>query len=172
VKKIEISEIITVGDFRVFLESLGEKPYHDSLENYLRTLLALVQENRRNKVTFSLLAQLILAAYSGEPLPFEEKWLTYSSPPDVSLKERGDYEYLRQMMLYQIADLHLMEEAGILDDPPQYFGVNSPTGHRWYNFDPQSYFSCAGSGLRKGSMVTECDWATLATILLLGQIYE
>lgn len=43
------------------------------------------------------------------------------------------------MICYQIADLHLMTQTGQVNDPNAFSGIDSPTGHRWYNFDPSSY---------------------------------
>jgi hypothetical protein len=39
-----------------------------------------------------------------------------------------------------------MAEAGTLENEYRYFGIDSPTGFRWYNFDPCSYLECGVRG--------------------------
>jgi hypothetical protein len=46
----------------------------------------------------------------------------------------------------QIRDLHEMHQAGTLASEYRYFGVNAPSGARWYNFDPLTYIECAAAG--------------------------
>jgi hypothetical protein len=36
-----------------------------------------------------------------------------------------------------------MAEAGMLENEYRYFGIESPTGFWWYNFDPRSYLEAA-----------------------------
>lgn len=170
---MEVSQVITAKDFDQFLDFLVKTHSSDrkSLEEYLRTLWALIQEHESDTVSFSLIAKLLADAFRLQPLPFEESWLEYSALPDEGM---DDFEYLRGMILYQIADLHLMAQAGTLNDPHRYFGIDSPTGHRWFNFAPVDYFGCAKAWFNKGesAMYTECSWRDLAVLLWVGQIYE
>jgi len=46
----------------------------------------------------------------------------------------------------QINDLKEMNANGQLKDEHRYFGVDSPSGQRWYNFDPCGYIECATAG--------------------------
>lgn len=39
-----------------------------------------------------------------------------------------------------------MAEQGILADEERYFGIDSPRGQRWYNFDPCTFLECAVAG--------------------------
>ncbi len=68
-----------------------------------------------------------------------------------------------------------------LKDPNGYFGINSPTGNRWYNFDVFTYWECATAGMVDhlispksllANQFDKCTWAVLAALLKLGQIYE
>ncbi len=43
-----------------------------------------------------------------------------------------------------------MKEQGILDHEYRYFGIDSPRGHRWYNFDPQTFLEYAMEGTYGG----------------------
>jgi hypothetical protein len=46
----------------------------------------------------------------------------------------------------QISDLKEMDANGQLKDEERHFGVDSPSGRRWYNFDPCGYIECATAG--------------------------
>jgi len=46
----------------------------------------------------------------------------------------------------QIRDLQEMEVNGQLKNDQRYFGIDSPNGGRWYNFDPCGYLECARTG--------------------------
>ncbi|MBO0797503.1 MAG: hypothetical protein J2P31_01655 [Blastocatellia bacterium] len=50
----------------------------------------------------------------------------------------------------QIVDLREMDEAGMLKNKYKYFGVDSPRGERWYNFNPASFLECAMAGTYGG----------------------
>lgn len=46
----------------------------------------------------------------------------------------------------QIVDLREMSEGGQLANKLRYFGIDSPRGSRWYNFDVCTYLECATVG--------------------------
>lgn len=46
----------------------------------------------------------------------------------------------------QISDLREMNANGQLKDEQRYFGIQSPGGQSWYNFDPCGYLECAAAG--------------------------
>jgi hypothetical protein len=46
----------------------------------------------------------------------------------------------------QIQDLKAMQANGELEDEQRYFGLESPSGESWYNFDPCGYLECATEG--------------------------
>ena len=46
----------------------------------------------------------------------------------------------------QLRDLREMEAAGTLANEYRYFGVDAPSGARWYNFDPCTFIECAAAG--------------------------
>src|SRR5262249_16943074 len=49
-------------------------------------------------------------------------------------------------VLGQIVDLREMAEQRILEDEQRYFGIYSPRGHSWFNFDPCTFLECAVAG--------------------------
>lgn len=170
--------IITMGDFYAFVQSLVKGPatsYKKSLGEYLRSLWSLIEEQHDQSPSFALFGQLLSEAFTREPPPFEDSWLAYEKPPlGLGRKDPSTLEDLREMILYQIADLHRMQQAGILNKPASILwgGISLPGGHTWYNFHPQTYLECASAGLNKGYDGTDCDWGFLAIFLWLGQIYE
>lgn len=150
-----------------------DQPHDRSLEEYLRALWRLVQTHRNEQVSWTLIGSILTQAFTTEPLAFDPHWLHYDAPP-LQEDVPDPYAYLQQMVLYQIADLHQMQNAGTfsLSRAILYGGVDSPTGHRWYNFSTESYFECAFSGAEEKNQIEECSWADLADLLYLGQIYE
>ena len=82
-------------------------------------------------------------------------------------------------ILKQVADLREMDEAGLLSSELRYFGMDSPRGNRWYNFDPSSYIECAITGTyddfqEENSEITfdDISWNEISEFLWCGQIYE
>ncbi len=168
--------IKTTLDFRkyvLFLAKGRATTTPRSLEEYLRALWSLIQQAQAHRVTYALLGQLLHDAFLAEPLPFDEHWLQYNAPPDLDRAENGNaFSVLHHMICYQIADLHRMDQAGLLEKEWRYLGIDSPTGHRWFNFDPSSYLECAAQTLREDDVSTAAGWINLAILLWLGQIYE
>jgi hypothetical protein len=145
------------------------------LEEYLRALWGLVQQAQTQRVTYTLLGQLLHDAFLVDPLALDETWFQYETPPDPFEEEEEmerAFSLLQRMICYQIADLCRMAQAGLLENQWRYFGIDSPTGHRWYNFDPSSYLECGAQSLREGDTQTEARWADLVRLLWYGQQYE
>jgi hypothetical protein len=86
-----------------------------------------------------------------------------------------EFRILKHTILFQIADLYRMR-GNQLADPHQYFGVESPTGNDWYNFEASDYLERGTStviGHGDDDIPFEkCDWVALAEILELGRLYE
>ncbi len=146
--EMDSSQIQTIGDFRrfvLFLADVRAPGTARSLEEYLRGLWHLIQQAQAEPVTYALLGQLLQDAFLAEPLPFQETWLQYEAPPALDEDENGEsFSVLQQLICYQIADLHRMAQAGLLENKWRFLGIDSPTGHRWFNFDPSSYLTrCA-----------------------------
>ena len=174
--EIDSSRIKTIGDFRRFVLLLADgiaPTTAKSLEEYLRALWSLVQQAQTKPVTYALLGQLLQNAFLTEPLPFYEVWFKYEAPPDLHEDEHSkSFSILQQMICYQIADLHHMAQAGLLENKWRFYGIDSPTGHRWFNFEPASYLKCALQSIREDGTSTDAGWLDLAILLWLGQIYE
>lgn len=174
--EMDSAQIKTIGDFRRFVLLLADgiaPTTTKSLEEYLRALWNLIQQAQAKPVTYALLGQLLQDAFLVEPLPFHEMWLQYEAPPDLDRDENGkSFSLLQHMICYQIADLHRMAQAGLLENEWRFYGIDSPTGHRWFNFDPSSYLECASRSIGEDGTSIDASWLDLATLLWLGQIYE
>jgi len=91
---------------------------------------------------------------------------------------QSDFDLLEATILFQIADLRKMAERRPMEEWGE--GVPSPTGHHWANLTPLMYLDGAirgfvshlGAGHFRDTTETRCDWASLAFILTLGQMYE
>jgi hypothetical protein len=173
--EIDASQLKTHQDFCQYVSALSHgkaATTTKSLEEYLRSLWGLIKLRQAKAVTFSLLGQLLVDAFLAEPLPFDEAWLQYNTPPNLDDDDAEIFSLLQKMICYQIADLHLMAQTGQINDPNAFLGIDSPTGNRWFNFQPSSYLACAASPPINDESRTRCDWGDLAILLWLGQIYE
>jgi len=98
-----------------------------------------------------------------------------------------DFQCLYQTAVFQIADLQRFakkkpEEYGKYAHYAtkyKHFGLKSPTGHDWYNWDPFTYLECATAGLvdhAQSAPPPEFEygksWAVLAYLLEWGRMYE
>jgi hypothetical protein len=197
-----MSKELTSQEFRSAVLAITDKQEGeniDSLENHLLSLWAVIKKYEKHKPTYSLFANILAEAFDTLPCKFDEQWLNYENDifwdyqnDSFVLQEYingewiitesnvNDFEILKHIILFQISDLHRMN-SGQLNHPYRYFGIDSPTGNRWYNFDVVTYWECATAGMeacldepdhpRKKSFDT-CTWATLAKLLQLGQSYE
>lgn len=177
--ELNSKNVKTGADLCAFIEQLVKAirdeqiKYAGTLEEYLRSLWSLVQAHRDSQPSFSLMADLIARALYTEPAQFDEQWLAYTKPSLPEPPEnKGTFEMLNDMLLYQIADLHRMKLTGQLDQSPfvLWLGIDSPTRHRWYNFDVDPYFECGCQCLDPTSAAN--DWGSFVVFLWCGQIYE
>ena len=178
-----------------------EPTYTHSLEEYLISFWEVTTQYKAEPVSYPFIISIIKEVFATKPMPFNTQWLLYENElfwewddeqgfyfTKIPCNERWEisetnvdpYYILEHTLLLQIADLHLMRDRQ-LKDPYRYYGVDSPTGHRWYNFDVFTYWECATRGMddhmrSSGSLIRHrfntCTWATLALLLELGSTYE
>ncbi len=161
-----------------------------SLEAYLRSLWSVVAQDRDEALTAEKFVEWVMTAWVMAPPPFNPEWL--ERHPKFS--DEADFEAWEYCILYQIADLRKMHEAGLLNDEYRYFGIDSPSGSRWYNFDPLTYLECGVRGELGGYLedevivliepvegesadspvfeVADFTWEMFIGILGCGQMYE
>jgi hypothetical protein len=83
----------TVNDLKTFLifveqltrniSKLTSKDVNqiDGHQEYLRSLLAIVQRSHKEKPSWRLFAWMLKAAFKHEPLPFDDTWSSHTRPP-------------------------------------------------------------------------------------------
>lgn len=150
-----------------------------TLEQYLSSLWKVVSAERDKPLSNERFVAWLAAAFVQEPLPFEPEWLNVVQG-DIYLRETYDdanFADWENLILFQIADLKRMAEAGILDNEYKHFGIDSPSGERWYNFDLAGYLECAAAAMygRNGDPAGEDEpviWGDFIQFLICGQIFE
>jgi hypothetical protein len=179
--RMNADDVKTAADLSIFLEALVESTaptFRGSLEEYLRALWKLIQEHREDTVSWSLLAHLLADAFITEPATFDEQWFVYTASPRALYQfdeaKEDDYEVIRTMILYQIADLRRMARAGSLDKSATelWLGIDSGS-ERWYNFTPMTFLGAASPLTSVGEWESpKCNWKDLARVLMTGQNAE
>jgi hypothetical protein len=140
-------------DFYDFVDKLvNTSHYEGSLEEYLRSLLVVVERHAEKTPTC------------------DPAWAQELAHPVYDLT---GFASVRQRLHGQIADLRQMRDAGMynLDGGTLWMGVDSPAGYRWYNQFPESYLSCAAEGMYR-AYEDECTWDDVEMFLTDGQYYE
>ncbi|MBK7825383.1 hypothetical protein [Nannocystis sp.] len=164
------------------------------LESYLRALLGLGREfasrHGEREPSPDEVAALFIAAASAPAIELEPAWL--ERPPPWQEPRPHGRDRFEAILVHQIADLQAMRRRGQLEDSNRYFGLDAPSGARWYNFDPSSYLECGASGSVGGwaddaelLLVTPPEpvpdddesrralgWDGVCDLLVCGQIYE
>jgi len=161
--------------------------YVGSIEEYLRSVWSSILTHQNKTPTYHLFGEILQTAFHAQPAPFENEWMKYEAPPqelhsftelDKPFNREADFTCVKSEILFLIAELHRTQNPG--QDKMKYFGVVSPTGHSWYNWDPFTYLECAmaglishlQAGLLKRFDGSRCNWSLLAFLLEMGRIYE
>ena len=174
----------TNRDLYLHARSIGASSADFPLLDYLRALRALTSHERANPMSVELVAKLLTAARS--------------SPPDAPVQTGGSladgYAAVDATLAHQIGDLTAMTENGQIHDPQAYFGIDAPSGARWYNLNVANYLECGARGSVGGYAEDEVivlippapgesadsevddlddfDWEVFADFLQCGQWYE
>lgn len=168
-----MSSIQTNRDLYLGIVGLTER--HRSgergLEEYLRALWAGVRCFReRASLSADEFFGLLSAAFTLPAPLFDEAWRSHyvddhtgsmtgclAAKLGARQQSRGageasssGFDRWESFVRRQIVDLREMAEQGVLEDEHRYFGVDSPRGQRWYNFDPCTFLECATEGSAGG----------------------
>lgn len=126
----------------LYLLVAGLPPSSRSLEHYLGALWRVASSCRdAPSLPPGVFAELLVSAFEAAPLPHDAPRL---APSDTG------YAHFERVIAAQLLDLHELAAAGRLDDELRYFGLDSPRGARWYNFEPHGYLECAVAGTFDG----------------------
>jgi hypothetical protein len=114
------------------------------LEEYLRALWGLARAHGTEPgLSPDAFLGLLSGAFGHSPPPFDEAWRRRYREDFADLPGFAGWE---ARILRQQVDLREMGERGLLGDEQRYFGIDSPRGQRWYNFDPCTFLECATAG--------------------------
>lgn len=67
-----------------------------------------------------------------------------------SSKPNAEFDALTSVINGQIQDLKEMAANGQLNDDQKYFGIDAPSGRRWYNFEACAFIECGAAGALGG----------------------
>ena len=176
--------------------SLPNSYENRDLEEYLLALYALVEKHQEREMTDELFIELFSQAFISESAIFREDWLLYENPPhnnglyrkftnptikdclpkpNTAKPNAAGVNFTLEVLRFQISELHKMRDKQLKNES-RYFGIDSETGHRWYNFDPFTILECGVSCMIDNSENEDEDiainWATLGELLEDGRIYE
>ncbi len=160
------------------------------LEEYLRALLGLGIEFGTREPSATEVAEMFAAAATAEPIELDPAWL--NRPPSWKEPRPRNRTCFEAILVEQIVDLQRMRANGQLADSNRYFGLDAPSGARWYNFDPASYLECGTTGSVGGwgddievELVTPPEaidddderrrsfgWEGVCDLLVCGRCYE
>jgi hypothetical protein len=187
-------QTMTHNEFYQNISTLKDNFENRELETYLLSLLSLVEQKKNQNLTADLLLNLLQNAFTSEPKEFNSEWLSITTAPDENimskkftnpeiniqvdksvLSDKSGIDYSISILQFQIAELHKMKGKQ-LDDDMRYFGINSETGNRWYNFDPMTNLECGARCILDSEEDEDNElivsWQTLGELLEMGRIYE
>lgn len=185
---------MTQNEFYEYISTLNDKFENRELETYLLSLLSLVEQKKNQNLTADLLLNLLQNAFTSEPTEFNPEWLSITTAPDENImskkftnpeinlpidksvvSDKSGIDYSIAVLKFQIAELHKMKGKQ-LDDDMRYFGIDSETGNRWYNFDPMTNLECGARCILDSENDEDKEfivsWQTLGELLEMGRIYE
>ena len=185
---------MSANDLYNEISNLPKSYENRDLEEYLLALLKLVEEHKAEKLTFELLLKLLQNAFTSEPAGFNQDWLKITEAPDRNIMSKKftnpeikfevdksfDFDriglyFTIAVIQFQISELHKMKGKQ-LEREDRYFGIDSETGNRWYNFDPFTNLECGAACIIDNSKdqndEMEINWQTLGELLEMGRIYE
>ena len=167
-----------------------DKYENRDLEEYLSSLLMLVEREKSQTLTPELLLKVLQDAFTFEPAEFNSDWLRITDAPDSNIMSKkftnpefssgvvpneSGLDYTIAVLHFQISELHKMRDKQLLDEY-RYFGIDSETGNRWYNFDPLTNLECGAACMLDNTededASVELTWQTLGELLEMGRIYE
>ena len=144
-----------------------------SLEAYLRALWGIARVQQDIEPGIERVTTWLEQALTAAAPPFDDSWRAIQPG---KIDEWNNFEDWENIILFQLADLHRMQESGQLENPHRYFGIVSPSGHNWYNFDVQAYLFCSimhgGRREFENNVISSFDWQDFAMQLWCGQTYE
>ena len=166
---------MTYNEFYRHICELPTRFENRDLETYLSALYTLVDENQNVTPNAEMLLNLVQTAFTSVPTQFNSDWLRIEQPPGNNSQEIFGIEFTLEVIKFQISELHKMRGKQ-LNSETKYFGIDSETENRWYNFDPFTILECGTAGLMENfeadDREIEGNWQFLGNLLEIGRVYE
>ncbi|MBK5721272.1 hypothetical protein JGH11_10355 [Dysgonomonas sp. Marseille-P4677] len=186
---------MTFDQFADEIDNLKDSFENRNLESYLLAIYKNIQDNYsvyvKEKPTLDLVLCILKEAFTSDPAALEPSWLEITMPPDpnrmsrkftnpdikdefdkTNISDADGMDFTISVLKFQISELHKMQGKQ-LEDEYRYFGINSETGHRWYNFDPFTNLNCGVRCMDDNEDGTaDIDWSFIGNLLEDGRIYE
>lgn len=110
-----------------------------SLEEYLISLLGRgLEKKRESELSLNEFFSLLSDSFS--------PWRKEIELVNKFNEDEPGFSGWQATLRRQIKDLKEMKRNGILHNEYMALGIDSPSGQRWYNFDPFSYIECGVAG--------------------------
>lgn len=186
---------MTFDQFADEIDALSNSFQNISLETYLLAVYKNLEDNYsvyiEEKPSLDLILCILKESFTSQPALFDASWLAITMPPDPNrmnrkftnpdIEEEFDktnisgtfgFDFTIEVLRFQISELHKMQGKQ-LEDEYRYFGIDSETGHRWYNFDPFTNLSCGVHCMDDNEDGTDdIDWSFIGNLLEDGRVYE
>ena len=161
------------------------KSSNKSLEEYWRSMYLLALNKKDDKPTLDLFFEMIAESINQSSIELNPNWLSSTNPPESNIFEEEvrngnkelksdiqEFEFFLKVLEFQIAELHKMKNKQLKNEY-RYFGIDSETGNRWFNFDPMGILECGSSGMESNGFNKDLEsWIFLGEIIEMGRIYE
>ena len=179
---------MTLQEFHEQIESWRNRPNDRDLEEWLSALLLLVEKNKDEELNAEKLLNLFDTVFTSEAAAFENAWLKikvspaeelgYLKPCKQSFVQHlkvSPAEFSMNVIKFQIGELHHMRNNQV-QNLQRYMGLESGTGHDWYNWDPHSILMCGTQCLmdhiRESDFEFTPGWERVGELLEMGRVYE
>lgn len=186
---------MTFDEFIDEIDKLPENFENRDLEAFLLAIYKNLEDNRdiyvKEQPTLDLILCILKVSFTSVPAEFNIDWLNITQAPDpnrmsriftapelkdefdkTNYSEKFGMDFTMDILKFQISELHKMRGKQ-LDDEYRYFGIDSETGNRWYNFDPLTNLECGARCMDDNGDINEkIDWSFIGNLLEDGRVYE
>jgi len=149
--------------------------YRDSqvidLEQYLISIWSRCLPLAESNPSWRDIGTVVIEAFEVDPHSAMHSLKEFDTAPE--LRNESGWRDFEEAILFQISDLRRMR-GGALEDEHRYFGMQSPTGYTWYNFDPLTFIECGLAGMSAfiDEYQFDTNWGGFQLFLEMGQGYE
>ena len=170
------------------------------LDAYLLALLKLLEARGGEPFNVELMLEILSTAFESKRVEFNETWLKIERVPELAhfckdgpaggsntFRSTEEPKTAADIMRclpegFEIkfdesrsANFKTAPSEAKFTNESRFFGIVSPSGHGWYNFDPFSLLECGARGLMDHAgedAPVRGGWEMLGELLEMGRTYE